>query len=224
MSVLGIVFLLVVLAQTVARDPVLEVVFSVAGWLLWAVFAGEYALRLYVAPRRGRFLRRTWWQLIFLLVPFLRFLRLARALRFVRAGGVLTSAVRGGRSAGRLLSGRVAWLGSVTVVVILATSQLLYTVGGYPTYGQALHDAALGTITGEPLSRGGTALGQVVEVALAAYSVVVFASLAATLGAYFLSRDPGGGTRGSDEGGDGDDRDSHAPDRHEVTGPPAGPV
>lgn len=190
MSMLGVLFLLVVLAQTLAGDPVLVRVLSVAGWLLWAVFAAEYALRLYLAPHRGRFLRRTWWQLLFLVVPFLRFLRLFRVLRLARAGGVVSSAVRGSRSAARLLSGRVGWLASVTAVVILAASQLLYAVAGYRSYGRALHDAVLSTMTGQPLSHGDTAFAQVAEVVLAAYSVIVFAALAAALGAYFLTQNP----------------------------------
>ncbi len=40
----------------------------------------EYAARLVIATDRLRFLRRTWWQLLFLALPFLRFLRLVRLL------------------------------------------------------------------------------------------------------------------------------------------------
>jgi voltage-gated potassium channel len=182
MSVLGVLFLLVVLGQAIAAHPTLVGVLSAMSWLLWLVFVGEYVLRLYVAPDRGAFLRRTWWQLIFLVVPVLRFLRLAR---IGRLGRVLSSTVRGGRSAGRLLSGRVAWLASLSAIVALAASQLLYTAAAYPDYASALHDAALATITGERVSADGPT-ARVVEVVLAAYSVVVFATLAASLGAFFL--------------------------------------
>ncbi|WP_208325855.1 hypothetical protein [Amycolatopsis arida] len=186
MSVLGLLFLLVVLGQAVAEDPPLVTVLSVAGWLLWLVFVAEYALRLYVAPRRVAFLRRTWWQLAFLVVPFLRFLRLARLGRVAR---LVSSVVRGSRSAGRLLSSRLAWLASLSAIVALAASQLLYSTGGYPSYAEALHDASLATVVGEPLTAPG-GLARVVEVVLAAYSVVVFATLAAALGAYFLREEP----------------------------------
>ena len=186
MGVLGLLFVFVVLGQAVATAEGLRTALVIVGWLLWAVFVAEFLLRLYVAADRGRFLRRNWWQVLFLLLPFLRFARAVTLLRAARVGGVLSAAVRGSRSAGRLLSDRLAWLVVVSAVVVLASSQLLLIVGSYDNYGNALHDAALATITGEPLGRP-DAFAQVLEVVLAAYSVAVFATLAASLGAYFLS-------------------------------------
>jgi voltage-gated potassium channel len=114
MGALGIVFMLVVLGQTLAGDPALQLALSVSGWILWAVFVGEFGLRLYVAEHRGRFLRHNWWQVLFLALPFLRFVRAVALLRAARAGGVVASAVRGSRSAGRLLTDRLGWLATVT--------------------------------------------------------------------------------------------------------------
>ena len=54
-------------------------------------FAAEFAARLVVAPEKGRFWRRNWWQLLFLLLPVLRVLRLVRAVRFLRTGRVLSA-------------------------------------------------------------------------------------------------------------------------------------
>jgi voltage-gated potassium channel len=186
MAALGIVFLLVVLAQTLANDDTMQRALAAAGWLLWGVFVAEFVLRLYVAPDRARFLRRHWWQVVFLVVPVLRFLRLVAVLRVARAGRVLSSAVRSSRSAGRLVTGRLAWLAVVSLIVVLATSQLLYAFGSFERYGEALHAAALATITGEPLGTD-TALAQVLDVVLAVYSVGVFAGVAAAFGAYFLA-------------------------------------
>ncbi|WP_219418030.1 hypothetical protein [Pseudonocardia nigra] len=193
MGALGLVFLLVVLGQALAEDPALVAALAVTGWLLWLVFVAEFVFRAVIARDPKRFWARNWWQLVFLLVPFLRFARAVAFLRAARVGGVLSAAVRGSRSAGRLLSGRVAWLGVVTAVVVLSSSQLLFVLGAYDTYGGALHDAALATITGEPLSAPG-GLARLLEVVLAVYSVAVFATLAGTLGAYFLAaRDGEGG-------------------------------
>ena len=191
MSALGILFLLVVLAEQLARESSgLSRVLAVAGWLLWAVFVVEFAARLVVAPETDRFLKRNWWQVLFLVLPFLRFLRLIRSLRFLRTGRVLSSAVRSSRSARRVLGGRVGWLGAVSAITVLGSSQLLYEFGDYARYGEALHAAALATITGEPLAQP-DAFAQVLEVVLAVFSVVVFATLAGSLGAYFLeSRRP----------------------------------
>jgi voltage-gated potassium channel len=200
MGVLGVLFLLVVLGQVLARDAGTVTAFTVAGWLLWAVFVGEFALRAVVARDRRRFWARNWWQLVFLVVPFLRFVRVLALLRVARVGSVLSAAVRGSRSAGRLLSGRIGWLLAVTAVVVLASSQLLYVLGAYDSYAEALHDAALATITGEPLgAAGGPA--RLLEVLLAVYSVAVFATLAGALGAFFLTGRDTGTAPGPDQPG-----------------------
>ena len=189
MAALGVLFLLVVLGQSLATDAELARWLAVAGWVLWGIFVAEFAFRAYVAPDRRRFWRRNWWQLLFLAVPFLRFVRAVRgALRFLRAARVLSSAVRGSRSAGRLLSSRIGWLAVVTGVVVLAASQLLLVTGSYGTYGPALHDTTLATVTGEPLRPDDT-MARLLNVVLAVYSVAVFATLAGALGAYFLRRD-----------------------------------
>lgn len=185
MAALGVVFLLVVLGQSLSTDPGLARIFQVAGWVLWVIFVAEFAYRAYIAPDHSRFWRRNWWQLLFLAVPFLRFVRILRVLRFARAASVLSSAVRGSRSAGRLLTSRIGWLVVVTAVVVLSASQLLVVTGSYDSYGPALHDAALATVTGEPLPAK-DAFADVLEVVLGIYSVAVFATLAGALGAYFL--------------------------------------
>ena len=185
MSALGVIFLFVVLGQTVATAPALQTGLAVAGWLLWAVFVAEFALRLYIAPDRVAFLKRNWWQLVFLAIPMLRFVRLVLVLRAARAGRVVSSAIRSSRSAGRVLSSRLAWLAAVSVILILAASQLLFGFGVYDTYGDALHASALATITGEPFAQE-QGLAKVLDVVLAVWSVGVFAALAGTLGAYFL--------------------------------------
>ncbi len=193
MTVLGVLFLLLVLAET-TTDPqgALATTYTVVGWVIWGAFVAEFVVRAAVAPSAARFWKRNWWQLIFLALPFLRFLRLLARVRvrpIVRAGRVLSSAVRGTRTAGRTLSGRVGWVAAVTTIVVLASSQLLFEFAGYDSYAAALHEAALSAIAGEPL-HGGEGIARVLEVVLAAYSVAVFASLAGILGAFFLERRP----------------------------------
>jgi voltage-gated potassium channel len=192
MAALGLVFLFVVLGQSLAEDRWLARALTIAGWALWMIFVAELALRAYIARDQRRFWVRNWWQVIFLAVPFLRFARALTLLRIGRAarvGGVLSAAIRGSRSAGRLLSGRVAWLAVVTGVVVLASSQLLYVTGSYQGYGEALHDAALATVTGHPLAAD-SGLARVLDVVLAIYSVAVFATLAGAFGAFFLHQPP----------------------------------
>lgn len=191
MSALSIVFLLVVLGEQFARPgSLMDHGLTIGGWILWAVFCAEFVVRLVVAPDRSRFLRRNWWQLLFILLPFLRFLRLVRAVRVLRTGRVMSSAVRSTRTAANLLGGRMAWLAVMSAIVVMSASQLLYAFSGYTEYGDALHAAALATIAGEPLGMDDS-FSRMLDVVLATYSVVVFATLAGSLGAFFLhSREP----------------------------------
>lgn len=191
MGVLGIIFLLVVLAQLLVTDPTGQVVLSVVSWVFWGIFVAEFLLRAYVARFQASFWRKHWWQIIFLVLPFLRFFRALRALRVLRLtrfGRVLSAGVRGSRSAEKLLSNRIAWLLAVTAIIILAASQLLYIFADYPSYLDALYEAALATITGSGFSAD-TVFARILHVVLAIFSVVVFATLAGTIGAYFLGRE-----------------------------------
>ncbi|WBB94923.1 hypothetical protein O7543_01445 [Solwaraspora sp. WMMA2080] len=199
LGVLGVLFLLLVIGQFVTTHPPTAAVLGAASWALWVVFVAEFSLRAWLGRHHpGRFWRRNWWQLLFLAVPVLRFARVALALRTARAGAAITAAVRGSRSAGRLLTDRLAWLFAVTVSLILAAGQLLVVSGSYPSYAQALHDVTLTTITGQRMAARDP-FAQGLELILAAYSVVVFGTLAGALGAYFLSNRT---TPGDDRGGD----------------------
>lgn len=192
-TALGVLFLLLVLAETTTEPRgALATAYTVAGWAIWVTFVAEFVVRAVVAPSAARFWKRNWWQLIFLALPFLRFLRVLARVRIrpvVRAGRVLSSAVRGTRTAGRNLTSRVGWLAAVTTIVVLAASQLLFEFAGYDTYAVALNEAALAAISAQPL-HSGDGLARVLEVVLAIYSVAVFASLAGIFGAFFLEHRP----------------------------------
>lgn len=194
MGFLGVLFLFVALGQLLVTEPGWSQILGIIGWVFWAIFVAEFLLRAYLAGFQPAFWRRNWWQVIFLLVPFLRFfrafqavraLRVARVTRVARVGGILSAGVRGSRSAGRLLSNRIGWLAAVTVVVILASSQLLYVMESQTDYSTALYEAALATITGSGMTADDP-FSKVLQVILAVYSVAVFATLAGSLGAFFL--------------------------------------
>lgn len=204
MGLLGVLFLFVFLGQLLVTEPGWSRILSVAGWVFWAIFVAEFILRAYIARFQAAFWRRNWWQVIFLLVPFLRFIRalqaarLLRVARVARVGSILSAGVRGSRSAGRLLSSRIGWLAAVKIVVILAASQLLYVLESQTSYGTALYEAAMATVTGtgitteNPFSKG-------LQLVLAVYSVVVFATLAGSLGAYYLRGDQPAAPHSADE-------------------------
>jgi voltage-gated potassium channel len=191
MGFLGLLFLFVIMGQLLVSEPGWNRILSVAGWAFWSVFVAEFILRAYVAGFGKAFWRRNWWQVVFLLIPFLRFIRALQAVRALRVarvarvGGIVSAGVRGSRSAGRLLSSRIGWLAAVTVVVVLASSQLLYAFESQTDYTTALLEAALATVTGTGITTDDP-FSQVLKLILAVYSVAVFATLAGSLGAFFL--------------------------------------
>jgi voltage-gated potassium channel len=155
-----------------------------AAWLVITVaFLVEFLARVVVAPETWPFLRKHWWELGLVALPFLRFLR---ALRAGRAGRGIASAVRSSRRAGEKLRSRLIHLIIITIVVACAAGRLLWEYGGYGhSYADSLHDSAMATLTGASL---GTphAFAQTLEIILAAYSVVIIATVAGSLGAFFL--------------------------------------
>ena len=189
MAWLAALFVLVLVGDAVVRDQSpFATIFTVAGWVIWGLFVIEFLLRFAIAPSKDRFLRRHWWQVIFLALPFLAMLRFFLALRVARAGRLLSAAVRGTRSAAASLGNRLATLGAVTVMVILLAANVLFEFGGIETYGDALHAAALGTITGQQTPGEDNAVTKIMDVVLALYSVIVFATVAGAFGAFFFER------------------------------------
>lgn len=186
MGVLGIIFALLVLAEAFVspRGPV-GASMLIAGWVLWGVFVAEFLARLMIAPSKTAFLKKNWWQAVFLIFPFLRLFRLLRFARVARAGRLVSSSIRASRSASMALTGRIGWLAGVTVIVVLSSGQLLFEFGGYESYPEALYQSALAAVTGQQLT-GDTVAVRLLTLGLAVYSVVVFAALAAILGAFFV--------------------------------------
>lgn len=189
MAFFGVLFLAVVISERLVdpREPLRSLLILI-GWTTWAVFVLEFVVRLAIAPSKYVFLRRYWWQIALLALPFLNAVRAFAAARVTRLGRVLGAGLRGTRSARERLTGRLGWLVSVTVIVVIIAADLLYQFADYPSYASALHDAALATVTGQRTDAT-SAVAQWLEVVLAVYSVVIFASLAGALGAHFLSDD-----------------------------------
>ena len=182
------VFVLVITGDAiVAGESPYATIFTVAGWAIWAIFVLDFVVRMTIAPSWRTFLRKNWWQVLFLVLPFLAFLRFFIAVRVARAGRLLSAAVRSTRSAASNLRDRLTTVGAVTVIVILLSANVLFEFGGIRPYGLALHDAAIATIVGESTS-GTNTVARILNVVLALYSVVIFAAVAGAVGAFFLER------------------------------------
>ena len=182
----GVLLVLIVIAdRSTPAGTTLSTVWTVASWALWGLFVVEFILRAVIARSLRLFLRRNWWQVLFLAMPFLRFLRvLSRSARLMRG---MTTSARVSRTAARNLTGRVGLLISVTFGVILAGTEILFEFGATDAYVTALHDVALAAISSEPLADP-SAVASWLEIVLALYATVVFAALAGSLGAFYLQR------------------------------------
>ncbi len=187
----AVVLLLLILGD--AGTPASPLAHLVLGWLILAIsllFVLEFVLRVVIAPSTWAYLKSHWWQIPLLVLPFLSFIRIFMALRLARTGRVFMAVERGARSAGQKFRSRIAWLGAITAIVVLSATDLLLEYGGYGGYNLALHDAAMTTISGASLGIH-SGVAQALDPVLALYSVIVFAGLAATLGALFLEHRPG---------------------------------
>lgn len=190
--------LAVVWAAMVAYDLVAPS--AHAGWIaiasnvIWAVFAVELLAKLALSGHPGRFLLRHWPSVLFLVLPLLRVLRLARSLRIMRvlpAGRVVGSSYRAVGTAKGLLTGRLQFLAAATAVVVFGGGQLLFVLergreGALTGLGDALWWAANLAIASSLVYEPVTLLGRLLAIVLSSYAVVVFASLAASLGAFFV--------------------------------------
>jgi voltage-gated potassium channel len=193
MAALAVVWAALVAYELVAptehRGPL-----NLAGNIIWGLFLVEFVGKLAISGKPLRFLRRHWPSVLFLLLPALRILRVlraARALRVLPAARVIGSSYRAVGTARTLLEGRIAFLVVASAVAVLSGGQLLYLTergrdGGVASLGDALwwsaHLAIGNNLVFEPV----TLLGRILAIVLSGYAVVVFASVAATLGAFFI--------------------------------------
>ena len=197
MAWLGVLFALLVGYELAATDlsPATSRALTVAGWAIWAAFAAEFLAKLWLAPRRLRFVRRNWFQVLALAVPTLRLLRFARLLRAGRAlpaARVVTSSYRVTGTARRLVRSRLAYLGAVTAVVGVALAELVLLLerdGGHPRldrFGDTLiwSFSTVLALQADPVPE--TAGARVAMLAGFAFGLVVVAALAGVIGAYLV--------------------------------------
>lgn len=173
-------------APATARDEL-----ALVSNVIWAIFVVEFVTKLAVSGHPVRFLRRRWPSLLFLVLPALRMLRVIRAVRALRAlpaARVVGSSYRAIGTARSLLGGRLAFLGVVSGIVVFGGAQLLFLAERHTgaTLADALWWASNVAIAGNVVFDPTTGVARFLVVLLSAYSVVVFASLAATLGAFFI--------------------------------------
>jgi voltage-gated potassium channel len=193
MAVLAVVWAVLVAYELVAPREQAELLRLVSN-VIWAVFGAELLAKLIVSGHPARFLQRHWPSVLFLVLPVLRLLRVTRALRVIRllpASRVVGSSYRAVGTAKGLLTGRLQFLVVTTLVVVFGSGQLLFVLergreGALTTLGDALWWSANLGISASLVFEPVTLAGRLLAIVLSTYAIVVFASVAATVGAFFV--------------------------------------
>ena len=174
--------------------------FIALGWFIWAAFAVEYAVRLFLSPNRGKFIRSNLIDLVVIVLPFLRPLRVlqsARALRVLRAARAAAFVLRGLDAARDVLTRHklhYALLVGGLSVVAAALMVDAFERGVEGSNIQGLPDAlwwALVTVTtvgyGDrfPVTAGGRGVGVVLMI----MGIGLFGLLAGSLASFFIQQE-----------------------------------
>jgi voltage-gated potassium channel len=195
---LAVIPLLVIPLVMDLSHPAL-VTFVALDWFVWAAFAIEYGARFYLAPYKGAFFRHNLFDLLIVVLPFLRPLRVvrsARALRLLRAGRAVAFMGRGVQSGREILTRHrlhYALLIGIGAVLVGAVMVLQYEQQAAGSNIHSYADAlwwAITTVTtvgyGDryPVTGGGRAVAAVLMV----YGVGLIGLLAASFASLFIGR------------------------------------
>lgn len=185
MTLLSIVFLAAVaLPELVELTPALEETLEAVNWLIWAVFAFELGVMTYLAPNRLRYLRQHWVDVLTVLVPFIRPLRLLRV--------IIVSARLWSEARVLIYQRTFSTVAMTSIVSAVAAATLVYAVerggeGPIQTYPDALWWAAA-TITtvgyGDVFPK--TPAGRGIAFLLMLVGISVFGLLTARVAALFV--------------------------------------
>ncbi|MEZ5116062.1 MAG: potassium channel family protein [Candidatus Nanopelagicales bacterium] len=179
-----------------APPPVPQLLDGVS-WLVWAVFAVDYVVRLTLATSKRSFVKHHKLDLLMVLIPMLRLLRLVVLVRR-SLSGVTTEKIAGS-------------IFSIVVVVVMVGAWLVWMVernapgATITTFREAVWWAAVTTTTvGYGDYTPVTALGRVIAVVVMVVGIGLIGTVSATVAAWFVTR------RGAGKDGKVDDVDGDA--------------
>ncbi|PIY68892.1 hypothetical protein COY90_03520 [Candidatus Roizmanbacteria bacterium CG_4_10_14_0_8_um_filter_39_9] len=69
----------------VKLDHSLTLVLEVIDWIIWGIFLVELLVRVYIAPKKLKYLKKNWLDIFLVVLPFLRFFRVFRVVKGARA-------------------------------------------------------------------------------------------------------------------------------------------
>lgn len=192
--VLAVLFLIVLIAPYVLTlGDTGRAVLLVLNVVIWAAFALDYVVRLYLARERWTFVKKNVLDLLIVALPMLRPLRALRLLRVLRLGSVAGIAHK---RATRSLHARVS-----TYVVTAVVIALLAAAAGVREAERGSADANIKTLgdglwwaatTVTTVGYGDhyptTTLGRFVAVALMLLGIALLGVITATIAAWFVDR------------------------------------
>jgi voltage-gated potassium channel len=177
---------------------------EIAAFIIWIAFFVELGLKIIIAPKRWRYLRRNWLTVLALIAPAFRLIRFARAFQLLRVSGVapalrLTATLATLNKNIRLIAATmkrrgVGFVLAITTLVLFAGSAAIYTVeseepGGMRSLKTAIYWTATTLTSGEPEYRPISAAGKVLSLFMDFYGMTVFGFFTATLASHFIGRD-----------------------------------
>ncbi len=201
MLLLSIVFVPLFLVPMVFElTPSTESLLTTLGWIIWGAFALDYAIRLSLAPEKRAFVLGNKLDLVVIVLPFLRPLRVvrsARSLRFLQESKALGSFGKVMKTMRAVLTRhKLQYALAVTAALSVFAALLVETFekdaegANITSFGDALWWAASTVTTvgyGDkyPVTTGGRWVGT----GLMVMGVALFGFLAASLAAVFLGND-----------------------------------
>ncbi len=135
---------LLVIPLAVKLSQTLETAFVAVDWTIWAVFAVELSVRTYLVERRLQYLLRHWYDVLIVVLPFLRPLRVLRSTRALRLARVAPFALRATTNARDLIQARgLHYVLMLGLLAVFASASAMYLVernngGNIDDYGTAL--------------------------------------------------------------------------------------
>jgi voltage-gated potassium channel len=184
---------LLIITFTVELSAEAEAAVWTVDWIIWGIFAVDLGIRTYLSERRVSYLIHHWYDVLIVLLPFLRPFRVLRSTRALRLTRLLPFIIKAGANTADLFRNRgMQWVVAAGLAAVFSTAGVTYLLernaenGTIDDPGTALW-WAISTVTtvgyGDtfPVTAEGKGLGVFLMLVGVAFFAFVTASIAAFL-------------------------------------------